>query len=210
MSKPQLARLFDVSLSSVKRYARLASQGTSLKPRRGGARPPKVDQKTTERLLEEDLQKRPTATVFERRRFLERLTGKSLSDSTIRRVLKRLGFSQKKRTVGALERDEWLRRAAWRVLVAHKTEPKRLVFVDEMATNTSLSPLRAWSHGVESGHGMRCLETLRQEHYATFEHERGGDGSLLGHNRSGRCSQVFEAYLERVLLPELRPGQRAW
>ena len=50
---------------------------------------------TTERLLEEDVQKRPVATVFERRRFLERLTGKSLSDSTIRRVLKRLGFSQK-------------------------------------------------------------------------------------------------------------------
>ena len=94
MSKPEVAHLFDVSLSSVKRYARLASQGTSLEPRRGGGRPPKVDQ-TTERLLEEDVQKRPTATVFERRRFLERLTGKSLSDSTIRRVLKRLGFSQK-------------------------------------------------------------------------------------------------------------------
>lgn len=94
MSKPEVARLFDVSLSSVKRYARLASRGTSLQPRRGGGRPPKVDQ-TTERLLEEDVQKRPAATVFERRCFLERLTGKSLSDSTIRRVLKRLGFSQK-------------------------------------------------------------------------------------------------------------------
>ncbi len=41
----------------------------------------------------------------------------------------------KKRTVGALERDEFLR-AAWRVMVAHETEPKRLVFVDEMSANT--------------------------------------------------------------------------
>jgi transposase len=95
MSKPAAARLFDVSLSSVKRYARIASRGASLEPRRGGGgRPPKVDQ-TTEKLLEEDVQQRPAATVSERRHFLEQLTGKSLSDSTTRRVLKRLGFSQK-------------------------------------------------------------------------------------------------------------------
>src|SRR3954466_7196335 len=94
MSKSAAARLFDVSLSSVKRYARIASRGEPLEPKRGGGRPPKVDQ-STEKLLEEDGHKRPAATVFERRRFLERLSGKSLSDSTIRRVLKRLGFSQK-------------------------------------------------------------------------------------------------------------------
>jgi transposase len=94
ISKSAAARLFDVSLSSVKRYARIANRGASLKPRRGGGRPPKVDE-TTEKLLEEDVQKRPAATIPERRHFFERLTGKSLSDSTIRRVLKRLGFSQK-------------------------------------------------------------------------------------------------------------------
>src|SRR5215213_7496107 len=42
----------------------------------------------------------------------------------------------KKRTVGALERDEFLR-AAWRVMVAERVEPEWLVFVDEMGTNTS-------------------------------------------------------------------------
>ncbi len=43
-SKSAAARLFGVSLSSVKRYARIASRGASLEPRRGGGRPPKVDQ----------------------------------------------------------------------------------------------------------------------------------------------------------------------
>ncbi len=62
MSKAAVARLFDVSFSSVKRYARIASRGASLEPRRGGGRPPKVDQ-TTEKLLEEDVQKRPAATA---------------------------------------------------------------------------------------------------------------------------------------------------
>jgi transposase len=100
MSKSGAARLFEVSLSSVKRYARLVEQGASLEPRKGGGRPPKVNQ-TMEKLLEEDVEQHPTATISERRRFLEQLTGKRLGDSTIRRVLKRLGFSQKTDNGGA-------------------------------------------------------------------------------------------------------------
>ena len=46
--------------------------------------------------------------------------------------------------MGASERDEWLR-ATWRVMVAQKVDPTRLVFVDEMGTNTSLSPVYAYS-----------------------------------------------------------------
>jgi transposase len=95
MSKSKAARLFGVSLSSVKRYARIAQRGASLTPRKGGGRPPKTDE-SARKLLEEDvLWERPAATVSERRRFLERATGESLSDSTVKRLLKRLGFSQK-------------------------------------------------------------------------------------------------------------------
>jgi transposase len=93
MSKSSAACLFGVSLSSVKRYFRIAKQGASLAPRKGGGRPPKTDE-TVEKLLEEDIEKRP-ATVSERRRFLECTTGTALSDSTVKRLLKRLGFSQK-------------------------------------------------------------------------------------------------------------------
>ena len=46
MSKSAAARLFAVSLSSVKRYARIAQRGESLMPRRGGGRPPKADEIT--------------------------------------------------------------------------------------------------------------------------------------------------------------------
>jgi transposase len=95
MSKSQAARLFGISLSSVKRYSRLASQGESLAPRKGGGRPPKADQ-TTKRLLEEDIRNRPAATISERRRFLKSFAGTSLSEPTLRRLLKRMGFSRKK------------------------------------------------------------------------------------------------------------------
>jgi transposase len=95
ISKSQAARLFSISLSSVKRYSRLANQGESLAPRKGGGRPPKADE-TTKRLLEEDIRIRPAATVAERRCFLESFAGRSLSGPTLRRLLKRMGFSRKK------------------------------------------------------------------------------------------------------------------
>jgi transposase len=93
--KAQAARLFDISLSSVKRYAKLASQGHTLAAKKRPGRTPKLDQ-SARKLLEEDIKERPAATVKDRRRFLEHLTGKSLSEPTIRRWLKRLGFSRKK------------------------------------------------------------------------------------------------------------------
>lgn len=58
--------------------------------------------------------------------------------------------------MGALERDEF-RRAAWRVMVAEKVDPKGLVFVDEMGVNTSLAPLYAYSHQKEKGPMFVCL-----------------------------------------------------
>lgn len=94
-SKAQAARLFDVSLSSVKRYARKARQRDSLAPKKGSGRPHKLNENAA-RLLEEDIKERPAATVEQRRRFLEHLTGKTLSNSTVRRLLKRLGFSRKR------------------------------------------------------------------------------------------------------------------
>ncbi len=95
MSKSQAARLFGISLSSVKRYIRLANQGESLAPRKGGGRPPKADE-ATRKLLEEDIRSRPAATISERRHFLESFAGKTLSEPTLRRLLKRMGFSRKK------------------------------------------------------------------------------------------------------------------
>jgi transposase len=99
-SKSEAARHFSISLSSVKRYTKLASEGESLTPRKGGGRPPIADD-ATRKLLEDDIRTRPAATVRERRHFLESFAGKSLSESTLRRLLKRMGFSRKKDCGGA-------------------------------------------------------------------------------------------------------------
>ena len=94
MPKVQAARLFDVSLSSIKRYSRTAKQGGSLEPRKSSGRPRKIDEKARV-LLEQDVEERPSATIGQRRRFLEHITATTLSDSTVRRQMKRLGFTQK-------------------------------------------------------------------------------------------------------------------
>ena len=103
-----------------------------------------------------------------------------------------------------MERDEWLR-AAWRVMVAEKVEPQRLVFVDEMGANTSLSVLHAWSHT-----GKRA--------YCSVPRNRGKNTTLLASMDAKGMGptlavegaidrEVFEAYLEEVLAPSLRSGQ---
>ena len=103
-----------------------------------------------------------------------------------------------------MERDEWLR-AAWGVALASKIDPKRLVFVDEMGTNTSLSVLRAWSR-----RGQRA--------YCSVPRNRGPNTTLLSSMTTEgmgpslavegtTTGAVFEAYVERVLCPVLRPGQ---
>jgi transposase len=95
MPKSEAASLFGVSLSSVKRFARMERDGVSLAPRKPPGRPPKSND-TIRRLLSEDLAERPAASASERRRYLERMTGESMSDSTLRRLVRRLGHSRKK------------------------------------------------------------------------------------------------------------------
>ncbi len=95
MGKSQAARTFSVSLSSVKRYAKMADEGRPLAPKKRPGSKPKTNQDAT-RLLEADLQERPAATLSERREFLQRVCGVKVSDSTVSRLLKRMGFTRKK------------------------------------------------------------------------------------------------------------------
>ncbi len=110
----------------------------------------------------------------------------------------------KKRSVGASERDEFLR-AAWRTLVAETTEASRLVFVDEMGSNTSLSSLYAWSR-----RGKRTPAKVPRNWGANVTLLASMSASGMGSSlavEGATTRGVFEAYLERVLAPSLRPGR---
>lgn len=110
----------------------------------------------------------------------------------------------KKRSLGAAERDEFLR-SAWRLLFAGEVEAARLVFVDEMGTNTSLSPLYAWSPKGQRAFGS-APRNWGKNVTLLASITRGGLGPCLAAEGS-TTREVFETYLERVLGPALRSGQ---
>jgi transposase len=94
-SKVEAARTFGVGISSVKRFAATAKAGRSLAPKKRPGSNPKLDE-AARNLLEADLRERPAATLPERREFLRRARGVSVSDSTVSRTLRRMGWSRKK------------------------------------------------------------------------------------------------------------------
>jgi transposase len=100
MPKIQAARTFGVGISSVKRYMATYREGRSLVPKKRPGSKPKLDE-SARKLLEANLKEHPEATLPQRREFLRRVCGVSVSDSTVSRMLRRMGWTRKK--------DRWVR-----------------------------------------------------------------------------------------------------
>jgi transposase len=95
MGKSQAARTFSVSLSSVKRYAKLAQEGPSLAPKKRPGRKPKLDERSS-KLLQADLEEHPFLTLQERCEYLRAVASVELSRSTVCRAIKRMDYTRKK------------------------------------------------------------------------------------------------------------------
>lgn len=95
MNKSEAARAFSVSLSSVKRYAKAVREGRSLSPGKAPGKRPKLDEKSR-RLLEAHLEEHPFAKLSDRREYLEKVAGVSVSESTLSRAIRKMGFGRKK------------------------------------------------------------------------------------------------------------------
>lgn len=100
MPKSEAARTFGVGISSVKRYVLTYREGRTLAPKKRPGSKPKLNE-GARRLLEANLEEHPEATLPQRREFLRRVCAVSVSDSTVSRMLRRMGFSRKK--------DRWAR-----------------------------------------------------------------------------------------------------
>ena len=89
--------------------------------------------------------------------------------------------------------------------VAQTLDARSLVFVDEMGTNTSLSPVYGWSKKGERAH---CSVPRNRGKNTTVLASMSleGMGSSLA-VEGATTSAVFQTYVERVLAPTLRKGQ---
>ena len=102
----------------------------------------------------------------------------------------------------ATERDEF-ERAAWRVMVAAKVEPERLVFVDECGTHTSLAPIYGYA---PKGERLRLSVPRGRGKNTTLLSSMTVEGMGPSLAVEGATTAVvFEAYVERVLAPSLWP-----
>ncbi len=91
------------------------------------------------------------------------------------------------------------------MMVAEQIDARQLVFVDEMGTNTSLSPLYAWA---KKGQRAYCSVPRNRGANTTLLSSmsvKGMGPSLAVEGATNR--EVFETYIEQILAPTLRKGQ---
>lgn len=97
----------------------------------------------------------------------------------------------------ARRRTQWMARQG-------QVDPSRLVFIDETWTKTNMAALRGWAP-----RGQRIKAKVPHGHWKTMtflaalRHDRVEAPWLLNGPINGEC---FRLYVEKVLVPTLRPG----
>jgi transposase len=195
------ARRFGVSTITVKRFVQRQEETGDVAPRPipGAAR--RLGP-ATEAVLRGRLEAAPDATVLEHCAWRTEQSGQHLSEATMWRALRRLGWTHKK-PMAASERHED-ERTTWRAEMA-TVDPRRLVFVDESSTHTSLTRLYAWAP-----HDQRARGQVPRNHgkNLTFVAALRWDGVQAPWAIEGAMDTVaFEVYVYQVLIPTLHSGQ---
>ena len=168
----------------------------------GGRRPRRLE---THRDLVHRLVGETSHLTIDRLRDLLAAEGIAVCRDTIWRFLRREGLRFKK-TLFALEQTRTAvarKRARWQAL-KRRLEADRLVFVDETWVKTDMAPLRGWAEK-----GKRLKGFAPRSHWRTMTFLAG----LRSDGLSAPCvfdgpinSQCFQAWIEQLFVPTLRPG----
>ena len=197
----QIARRFLVSVSFITRLLQRHRSTGSLEPRaHGGGNPAVLSPKDLEQ-LRELVQKQPDATLEELRQRL----GVSCSLMTISRALCKLRLPRKKKIPRSQEQDRPDVQEQRQQFCAKLTgvDPRRLVFVDESGANTAMTR----THG-RAPVGQRVYTNTpgRWESITlTCGLRLSGVTAPLAF-RGATNTDIFETYVQDVLVPELKPG----
>src|SRR6266568_887005 len=116
----------------------------------------------------------------------------------------RSSASKKSVVAGERDRPDVARRRAQWTKYQDRIEPERLVFIDETWTRTDMAPLRGWAP-----RGHRLIGKVPHGRWKTMtflaalRHDRIDAPWLIEGPIDG---DSFRLYVEKVLLPTLRPG----
>lgn len=201
-NKSEVARLFGVGRATIKRYAARRRDTGTLAPKPIPGDIPLVSPAQYPTMLDQ-LAAHPDAILAEHCRLWEEQTGQRLSTATMSRLQRRLGWTRKKKSLRASERDE-VARAAFREELK-ELEAEDLVVVDEMGSTIALTPLYA-----RAPRNERAYDSVPRNHGKNTT--LIGALSLAGIDcamtlEGGVTTAVVQAFVREVLGPTLRPGQ---
>jgi transposase len=197
----QIARRFLVSVSFVTRLLQLQRSTGSLEPRpHGGGNPAVLGPEDLEQ-LRELIRQQPDATLEELRQRL----GVSCSLMTISRALRKLGLPRKKKIPRPQEQDRpdvQERRREFSAKLAG-LDPRRLVFVDESGANTAMT--RTYGRAPVGQRVYTNTPGRWESITLTCGLRLSGVTAPLAF-KGATNTDIFETYVEDVLVPELKPG----
>jgi len=126
-----------------------------------------------------------------------------VSETCLSRAFQRMGLTRKKKTLGAVERDEEARRIFREVI--KMLEAEKVVVVDESGSRIGMIPLYG-----RSPRGSRVYDRVIRNYgkSVTLLASMTTSGLQATMTIEGAVDEAtFEAFVEKVLLPTLRPGQ---
>lgn len=200
--RADIVKLFGVSLATIKRYLQRRRETGQVARKLIPGRPPPKSAPLRAGIVVQ-LEEYADATLEMHCQLWEQTHGVRVSPSTMSRVIRQVGWTCKKKTLGATERNEDAR-AAWREQYK-ELDARKLVVIDECGSHIGLTPLYA-----------RAPKGLRA--YGKVPRNRGKNTTLIasvnwfGMGKSliieGSTTTVaFEQYVEHVLAPSLSAGQ---
>lgn len=202
-----IAERFSVSSSCVwlllKRY--YSTGAVDPKPHTGG----RVSVMTPHRLemLRCLVEEKNDSTLEELRDGFHRATGVLVSCGTISMALKKLGFSRKKKTFHATEMEDRAEIVEERIEFIGgmpAMDAQHLVFVDEFGINLGMEREYARAEIGQRAEGHRPCDRGRNVTVIVGLSLCGIIAALMF--PGGVNGRIFNTYIEKLLLPELKPG----
>jgi transposase len=201
-SRQEIVEMLGVSLATIKRYLKQRREQGHVRPQVIPGREPKK-RTMLEAGLEPQLRAHDDATLEHHCDVWEQSHGERVSRWTMSRAIKRLGWSRKKKTLGASERNEQ-ERASWREQVK-ELDAKRLVVLDECGSNIALTPLYARAPKGQRARGSVPRNRGKNTTLLASLSLEGMGASMMIEGAANAAA--FEAYLEHILVPSLHPGR---
>src|SRR5258706_7143614 len=201
-AKAAIARVFMVSLSSVKRYISQFNAEGHVQPKVQGRVQGKLTKWWRKRLARQ-VEERPDYTLAQHTALWNEQYTIQVSESCLSRALRRMGITRKKKTLGAVERDEAARAIFREVIEQLKAE--NVVVVDESGSRIGMGPPYA-----RAPHGQRVYDRAIRNYgqNVTLLASMGVNGIRAAMTLEGAVDEAaFEIFVQQVLLLTLRPGQ---